>query len=145
LHPKACRPAEPALSDADRAQIEQEIRDAVAALWKGCSTVDVIECFRPYHDDAIMATDGYAKSVEEYRTAWIEANKPVERMVNLDPRTRATALSRTHAYSVFTSRFFVIDTLGVPSDTTAYALTNLWEKTNGGWKIITEHASNARR
>ena len=92
-----------------------------------------------------MATDGYAKSVEEYRTAWIEANKPVERMVNLDPRTRATALSRTHVYSVLTSRFFVIDTLGVPSDTTAYALTNLWEKTNGEWKIITEHESNARR
>lgn len=138
----ACRAPEPSLTDADRAEFEQTIAEAMAAIYEGASVGDEEGTFRSFHPDGTIASDSRLFSFDEFRSSWRDATRGLDRRGFPNSRIEVKVVSPTLALSTMTSGLFCVDTLGVSSDTLDFVVTMTWSKEDGLWRVIQTHESS---
>ena len=135
----ACQAPEPTLTEAERAEIESALLSAQADLYEACSTLVVEACHAPYDDDLVWINNGRVYDLASGMPEWGEWAAGNQYQKWIDRTSEVTIYSPTTAMVTTVAKWFVVDTLGVQSDTMAYASSDLWMKKAGEWKIIHEH------
>ncbi len=135
----ACQSPEPSLTDADKAQIEQTITDAMTATSENGGAGDEEGFFRSFHPGAVIASGARRSGLDAYRSWYRDSRKALDRVEFPDRTIEVNIMAPTLAFTTLTSGLFWVDTLGVSSDTSAFVMTAIWSKEDGSWSVIQMH------
>jgi hypothetical protein len=140
-----CSPqGEPALTDAERATIE----DTILALWDqslaGIEEVDAAKAYSLFSEkpDVWYIRDGYLypsiEAAERQYARWFQSYSRQESEIDT---LAVTVLSRTAASLFSMGRFFATDTTGVTHPPLELSWSVTWRLEEEGWRIANMHIS----
>ena len=133
----------------DKAAVRAEVDSAATALNEAYGANDVERYFSFFADDAILVTsDGQEQSVDEYYAEWkslivagggvsdIDVDFPRSIRLTADANTAVVhQLSWPISYRLLGGS----DTSGFVNTTIVYAITDVWSKIDGTWKVVHTH------
>lgn len=137
----ACDTPEATQSDAERARIVQEITSLQSSGLDACQTLVLQDCFAHFADDATFITHSRVLPLADFKQVY--ASHPTRfRSLNwIDRQIDADVIAPEAVIVTMQSRFFFVDTLGVPSDTSLAVVTALWKRIGSTWKTTYVHES----
>jgi hypothetical protein len=132
-----CQPKAPAFTEAERAAVAAEIRAVRDAYFQAATNFDAEALVAFWDKDFIHLSNADIIPLQEGELS--EAWKPlsnIEMDIHFD---RVLALSRDSGYTIYTATYVVFDTAGVAVDSSDWAGTHIWVRTDGGWKVQAVH------
>lgn len=126
----------PALSSAESAAIEEEVRQALddyaAAVVAGDQ--QKVEAFWGDFDDFMHAGDGRVFGDREAWIAWMAANQPDSTTSWTYSEAHVAVLGRDAAS--YTANFELVSLIGGEESTITGSWTYVLRKTEGGWRVV---------
>lgn len=124
-------------TDVERAATVAEIRAARDAYFDAATTLDA-DALVAFWDEGfihVSNADVVPLTLEALREGW----KPLSHVEMDVTSDRVVALSRDAGYTLFTASYVVFDTAGMAVDSSDWAGTHIWTKTDDGWKVQAVH------
>lgn len=139
LATSACQPAQPALSEADRADIEASVTEVFQRMVEGMNEDDVEKILTAYSHDILYTGggetwEGWDAFNENVRTSYSDPN--LEAWHHRVDEIRVMALSEDYA-------FLTAWGASGPRYEFGYSVTDLFHRTPEGWLVINEHESDS--
>jgi len=132
-----CQSTAPAFTDGERDAVVAEIRAARDAYFDAATSFDADAMVAFWDEDFIHVSNAHVQplTLEALREAW----KPLSHIAMNITSERVVALSRDAGYTLLTASYAVYDTAGVVLETSDWAGTHIWVRTDGGWKVRAVH------
>lgn len=132
-----CQPQAPAFTDAQKAAVVAEIEAARDAYFDAATRFDADAMVAFWNEGFIHVSNAYVQplTLEVLREAWTQLSH-IEMNITSD---RVVALSRDAGYTLRTASYAVYDTAGVVLETSDWAGTHIWVRTDDGWKVQAVH------
>jgi hypothetical protein len=132
-----CQPQIPTFTDAERASVTAEIAAARDAYFDAATRFDADAMGAFLDKDFFHVSNAYEApiTVEMLREAW-EPLSHIELNVRSD---RVVALSRDSGYTMRFASYVVYDAEGAAVESSDWAGTHIWLRTDEGWKVHAVH------
>ena len=132
-----CQSNAPTFTDAERQAVVAEITAARDAYFDAATHFDADAMVAFWDTDFIHVSNAYVQplTLEVLREAW----KPLSHIEMNITSDRVVALSRDAGYTLRTASYAVYDTAGVVLETSDWAGTHIWVRTDDGWKVKGVH------
>ena len=132
-----CQPQASTLTDAEKAAVRAEIKAVRDAYFHAATTLDADAMVAFWDEDFIHVSNAYVVplTLEALREGW----KPLSHIEMDVTSDRVVALSRNAGYTLSTASYVVFDTAGVAVDSSEWAGTHIWIRTDEGWKVQAVH------
>ncbi|MGD8361652.1 MAG: DUF4440 domain-containing protein [Gemmatimonadota bacterium] len=132
-----CQSKASTFTDAERAAVAAEIRAARDAYFDAATNFDAPALVAFMDEDFIHLSnsDIAPVQVEELAEAWKPLSH-IEMDIHFD---RVMALSRDSGYTIYTASYVVFDTTGVAVESSDWAGTHIWVRTDEVWKVQAVH------
>ena len=140
----ACQPAGGALTDADRTTIADEVTRIDTEFWDAWMAMDIPLGMSFYRGtpDPVWAWNGEVRSgLENLRTWFTEALRGVHHQTITFADRKVTVLDRDVVYVMEQGSFVGFDTAGTQLGSGQFAVSVVWVRSDGGWKVAGGHES----
>ncbi len=138
----ACEPATVELTDAERAAIADQVNARHAEMWDAFRAADFDRGVSYFHRaDLVYAYEGVILDYEAMDQLWRPA------FASITSQTVTFADSRTDVFApgvvsiTSSGTYAVTDTLGVTGPQAQFAVTEVWMRRDGEWKLQFVHES----
>jgi hypothetical protein len=138
-----CQPQTTSFSEADEAAVRDEIEAARDAYFDAATSFDAEAMVAFWDRDFIHVSNDeiLPLSLEALTEAW----KPLSHIEMDIEADRVVALSNDAGYTLFTASYVVFDTTGAAVDSSDWAGTHIWVRTDQGWKVQAVHEGRPGR
>jgi hypothetical protein len=132
-----CQPQAATFTDVERAAVAAEIRAARDAYFDAATHFAAETMVAFWDRDFIHVSNAYVAPLT--REALAEAWRPLSHIDMNVTYDRVVALSRDAGYTLSTASYVVYDTAGMAVDSSDWAGTHIWMRSDDGWKVQAVH------
>lgn len=138
----ACQPQPAALTDAQKAEIEKEVKARIDFWIQVCDQVDIDQDITVHPLDVHAGDNGVLyMNRDEIEKVYRPLFAGLRRQDTKPDHISIRVLARDIAVHEESGTFTTTDTAGVVSDPIIYVLTAVWLKQNGQWVVPQYHQS----